>query len=206
GVARCLRFRPRSGSTAARGAGAALAAAQAGGIGRRLWLRRARRRRPSARASMDRLPGPAGRAARADTYILRHHRAGLPRRAHPDRRRHHGGRSGRRGNALNSFDNSTASTAKNRFPPVSLIGVPTGVGAGPRAPSVGAEALRVAGLGEALAARGLSVHDRGNLSGPFNPWQPPSDGYRHLEQVVAWNTAVMNAVEAELRAGRMPIM
>jgi arginase len=94
----------------------------------------------------------------------------------------------------------------HRFPPISLIGVPTDIGAGHRGASMGPEALRVAGLGEALAARGLSVHDRGNLVGPFNPWQPPHEGYRHLEQVVAWNTVAMHAVEAELKAGRMPIL
>ncbi|ODU43487.1 arginase [uncultured Aquimonas sp.] len=98
------------------------------------------------------------------------------------------------------------SISLNRFPPVSLIGVPTDVGAGHRGASMGPEALRVAGLGEALVARGLEVHDRGNLRGPFNPWQPPHEGYRHLEQVVEWNTAVMHAVAAELKAGRMPIM
>jgi arginase len=98
------------------------------------------------------------------------------------------------------------SAAPHRFPPVSLIGVPTDIGAGHRGASMGPEALRVAGLGEALVARGLQVHDRGNLRGPFNPWQPPHEGYRHLEQVVEWNTAVMHAVEAELKAGRMPIM
>lgn len=98
------------------------------------------------------------------------------------------------------------SHSSNRFPPVSLIGAPTDVGAGHRGASMGPEALRVAGLGEALVARGLEVYDRGNLRGPFNPWQPPHEGYRHLEQVVEWNTAVMHAVEAELKAGRMPIM
>ena len=38
------------------------------------------------------------------------------------------------------------------FPPVSLIGVPTDVGAGHRGARMGPEALRIAGLGEALAA------------------------------------------------------
>ena len=28
---------------------------------------------------------------------------------------------------------------------------------------------------------------KGNLIGPANPWQPPDEGYRHLDQVVAWN-------------------
>jgi arginase len=89
---------------------------------------------------------------------------------------------------------------------VSLIGVPTDIGAGHRGASMGPEALRVARLGEALRARGLDVVDRGNLPGPTNPWLPPSDGYRHLEQVVTWNRAVLDAVYAELAAGRVPIM
>ena len=71
---------------------------------------------------------------------------------------------------------------------------------------MGPDALRIAGLAEALAARGLDVIDRGNLTGPRNPWQPPVDGYRHLDEVVAWNRVVMDAVGAELRQGRMPIL
>lgn len=89
---------------------------------------------------------------------------------------------------------------------VSLIGAPTDVGAGARGASMGPEAMRVAGLAEALRARGVDVLDRGNLSGPANPWQPPVDGYRHLPEVVAWNRAVHEAVYAELKTGRMPIL
>jgi len=92
------------------------------------------------------------------------------------------------------------------FPPVSLIGVPTDIGAGDRGASMGPEALRVAGIAEALQARGLEVVDRGNLFGPLNPWLPPSAGYRHLMQVVEWNREVMRAVHAELAAKRVPIM
>ncbi|MCE4536372.1 arginase [Pelomonas sp. P7] len=89
---------------------------------------------------------------------------------------------------------------------VSLIGAPTDVGAGARGASMGPEAMRVAGLAEALRARGVDVVDRGNLVGPTNPWQPPVSGYRHLEEVVAWNRTVHEAVYAELRTGRMPIL
>jgi arginase len=89
---------------------------------------------------------------------------------------------------------------------VSLIGVPTDIGAGHRGASMGPEALRVARLGEALRDRGLDVVDRGNLPGPSNPWLPPSEGYRHLREVVQWNRAVFDAVRAELEAGRLPIM
>ena len=92
------------------------------------------------------------------------------------------------------------------FPPVSLIGAPTDIGAGARGASMGPEALRVAGIAEALQARGLDVADRGNLFGPLNPWLPPSAGYRHLAQVVEWNREVMRAVGAELAAKRLPIV
>jgi len=71
---------------------------------------------------------------------------------------------------------------------------------------MGPDALRIAGLADALAARGVEVADRGNLSGPANPWQPPQHGYRHLDEVVAWNRELMHATLAELRLGRMPIM
>jgi len=89
---------------------------------------------------------------------------------------------------------------------LALVGVPTDIGAGHRGASMGPEALRVARLAEKLAALGLPVVDRGNLHGPFNPWQPPVDGYRHLDEVVAWNTAVHAAIHDELSQGRLPIM
>ena len=91
-------------------------------------------------------------------------------------------------------------------PPVSIIGAPTDVGAGDRGARLGPEALRIAGLGEALAARGVDVLDRGNLEGPRNPWQGPVEGYRHLDEVTEWNRLVMEAMHAELAGGRMPIL
>jgi arginase len=90
--------------------------------------------------------------------------------------------------------------------PASLIGAPTDVGAGDRGASMGPEALRVAGLQAALQERGLEVLDLGNLAGPPNPWQPPQAGYRHLSQVEYWNRAVHDAVSAELRLDRLPIL
>ena len=92
------------------------------------------------------------------------------------------------------------------YPPVSLVGAPTDIGAGHRGALMGPEALRIAGLGEALTARGVDVVDRGNLTGPRNPWLAPKAGYRHLDEVVAWNRTVMEAILAELRQERMPIL
>ena len=91
-------------------------------------------------------------------------------------------------------------------PQVSLIGAPTDIGAGARGAVMGPEALRVAGLAEALAQHGSEVIDRGNLAGPANPWLPPAHGYRHLDEVVAWNQSVHDAVLAELRIGRLPVL
>ena len=89
---------------------------------------------------------------------------------------------------------------------ISLIGAPTDVGAGARGASMGPEALRVAGIAEALRSHGLEVLDVGNLSGPANPWLPPLDGYRHLPEVVAWNLAVHAAMHEALRDGALPIL
>jgi arginase len=89
---------------------------------------------------------------------------------------------------------------------ISVIGAPTDIGAGSRGASMGPEALRVAQLVPALQARGLDVVDRGNLSGPTNPWLPPVNGYRHLDEVVQWNLSVHEAVHTELAGGRLPIL
>ena len=89
---------------------------------------------------------------------------------------------------------------------ISLIGAPTDIGAGARGASMGPEALRVAGIQQVLESHGLRVADRGNLAGPSNPWLPPVNGYRHLAEVVAWNTALHAAVHAELALGQLPIV
>lgn len=91
-------------------------------------------------------------------------------------------------------------------PRISLIGAPTDVGAGALGARMGPEALRVAGLQTALEHHGAEVVDRGNLLGPPNPWSPPVGGYRHLPEVTAWNVAVHDAVLAELRGGRLPLL
>jgi arginase len=89
---------------------------------------------------------------------------------------------------------------------VSLIGVPTDVGASARGSSMGPEALRVAGIREAIIRRGMTVIDRGNLGGPANPCLPAVHGYRHLHEVAEWNRSVHDAVHAELAAQRLPIV
>jgi arginase len=89
---------------------------------------------------------------------------------------------------------------------VSLIGVPTDIGAGTRGASMGPEALRVAQIQAVLESQGAQVRDCGDLRGPVNPQREPVDGYRHLDEVTQWNRAVHDAVHAELAASRLPIL
>ena len=69
----------------------------------------------------------------------------------------------------------------NRAPiqPVSLIGVPTDVGAGSIGARMGPSALRVAGLAQAIAAFGIDVKDCGDLQ-----QMPPDFAVTELWQVL----------------------
>lgn len=90
---------------------------------------------------------------------------------------------------------------------VTLIGVPTDVGAGRLGAAMGPDALRVAQLEQALAHLGLDVQDLGNLAGPRNPRGPrDAQGLRNYAECVAWNQSTHDAVFAQLQAGRLPIM
>jgi arginase len=89
---------------------------------------------------------------------------------------------------------------------VSLIGVLTDVGAGAIGARMGPEALRVAGIAQAIGRLGRDIRDCGNLTGPDNPNLPPVNGFRHFAEVVTWNRSVHESVFAELSQGRMPIM
>jgi arginase len=89
---------------------------------------------------------------------------------------------------------------------VSLIGVPTDIGASRLGCRLGPQALRVAGIASALADFGCEVRDVGDLAGPANPQLPPVGGYRHLAEAVEWNRTVYDATAAELADGRLPIL
>src|SRR6185295_16879721 len=51
--------------------------------------------------------------------------------------------------------------------PVHILGVPLDLGGGRRGVDMGPSAVRIAGLGERLAALGLTVTDRGDLTTPI---------------------------------------
>ncbi len=94
----------------------------------------------------------------------------------------------------------------NGMKSVCLIGAPTDVGASVRGAGMGPDALRVAGLVEALRSNKLNVIDAGNLAGPPNPWAWPSGGLRHLDEVVQWNRSVFDMVAQALGAGQVPLL
>lgn len=89
---------------------------------------------------------------------------------------------------------------------VAFIGAPSDAGASVRGAGMGPDALRVAGLAEALAAQRVRISDKGNLPGPVAEWGEHRGGVRHLEQVVAWNRAVYDAVTAAFASGEVPMM
>ncbi len=92
-------------------------------------------------------------------------------------------------------------------PRIALIGAPTDVGAGVPGACMGPQALRVAGLAQALQSRGLQVTDKGDLPGPPRPpARPDAKGPHHLEEVIAWNRAVFDAVDQALSAGELPVL
>jgi arginase len=91
-------------------------------------------------------------------------------------------------------------------PTVCYIGAPSDAGASVRGAGMGPDALRVAGIAQALAAQRVRLHDAGNLAGPVADWSPLAGGVRHLNQVVTWNRAVFDAVAQALEAGQMPMM
>lgn len=72
---------------------------------------------------------------------------------------------------------------------------------------MGPQALRVAGLAQALQALGAPVIDAGDLVGPPRPTSPQHGRYpHHLDEVIAWNRAVFQAVDLCLSEGDMPVL
>jgi len=89
---------------------------------------------------------------------------------------------------------------------VAVIGAPCDVGAGLPGSRLGPGAIRIAGLAQRLQGLGHRVHDRGDLAGPASPEQPSRGGYRHIEEIVAWNRSVHDAVADALAREHFPLL
>ncbi len=87
-----------------------------------------------------------------------------------------------------------------------LIGAPTDAGAGTAGARLGPEALRMAGLAAALQQQGWRVADGGDLTGPRNLRYPPQLASAALQEVVAWNRLLFQAVQEALSWGHVPLV
>ena len=90
---------------------------------------------------------------------------------------------------------------------IDLIGIPTDAGASCRGCGMGPEALRIAGIAEAIAAQGHDVADLGDLPRPRR--SEPSLPWRLSEareaEVLALAKLGSEAAYASMAAGRLPV-
>lgn len=90
---------------------------------------------------------------------------------------------------------------------VTLLGLPTDIGASRLGAAMGPDALRVAQFAPALERLGVAVQDLGNLHGPANPrGERDAQGMHNLPQGLRWCQIAHDAVWQVLQHNRLPIM
>lgn len=91
--------------------------------------------------------------------------------------------------------------------PVHIIGVPLDLGAGRRGVDMGPSALRIAGIGDQLAALGRTVVDKGNLAVPIAETQRPADNKKkYIRDIADVCQKLYDTAIASLDAGAIPII
>jgi len=91
--------------------------------------------------------------------------------------------------------------------PVHIIGVPLDLGGGRRGVDMGPSALRIAGLGERLAALGYTVVDKGDLTVPIPETQRPGDERkRYIRDIARVCNRLYQTAYAALEAGAVPLV
>ena len=91
--------------------------------------------------------------------------------------------------------------------PVHIIGVPLDLGAGRRGVDMGPSALRIAGLGERVAALGHPVTDRGDLRAPSRETATPGDPRKHyIRDIAGVCTHLFETVAEVCDAGAVPLV
>lgn len=83
---------------------------------------------------------------------------------------------------------------------LTLIGAPVDCGKARRGCLMGPDALRTAGIVEALASLGHEVRDRGDIAPDANDVEDRA-GLHHLGKTVGWTTALARAAEAAMGDG-----
>jgi arginase len=91
--------------------------------------------------------------------------------------------------------------------PVHLIGAPLDLGGGRRGVDMGPSALRIAGLGERIAALGHVVVDQGNVTAPIRELAREGDAHKkYIDEIAAVCRRVHAMTRASLDAGALPVV
>ena len=91
--------------------------------------------------------------------------------------------------------------------PIHVIGVPLDLGAGRRGVDMGPSAVRIAGLGEQLAALGRTVVDKGNLPSPIPEMKRPADKRKkYIRDIARVCTKLYELSVKSLDAGALPLV
>src|SRR3954470_13870808 len=90
---------------------------------------------------------------------------------------------------------------------VHIIGVPLDLGGGRRGVDMGPSALRIAGIGEQIAALGITVTDKGDLPAPIPETQELRDERKkYIRDIAKVCQKVYQTSLASLDEGAMPIV
>ena len=91
--------------------------------------------------------------------------------------------------------------------PIHVIGVPLDLGGNRRGVDMGPSALRIAGLGERLAALGIPVIDKGDLHAPIPETQEQSDERKkYIRDIASVCQLLYRTSLASLGDGAMPLV
>lgn len=92
-------------------------------------------------------------------------------------------------------------------PLVHIIGVPLDLGGGRRGVDMGPSAVRIAGLGERLAAMGIRVVDRGDLDSPIPETRTPRDARkRYIREIARVCGRLYQRVRQAHDSGAFPVV
>ena len=91
--------------------------------------------------------------------------------------------------------------------PVHIIGVPLDLGGARRGVDMGPSAMRIAGLGEAIARLGRQVIDKGNLPVPIAETEDALDSRKkYVEPIAAVCRTLHASCLSSLEAGALPLV
>jgi arginase len=90
---------------------------------------------------------------------------------------------------------------------IHVLGVPLDLGGGRRGVDMGPSAVRIAGLGERLAAMGCGVVDKGDLDAPIPETQTERDPTkRYIREIARVCTKLYQRVSESHEEGALPIV